>query len=97
MNKVLIGVLAVVGFIGVMFALALFSAFTITTLWGWFLIPLGAFHINMLQAYGLALMFSAFMGTRGVNHKASVTDSLGQGILFNLVLLGFGYITVSLM
>lgn len=97
MKKLFVGMLAVVGFIGMMFVLAMFSAFTITTLWGWFLIPLGAIHISMLQAYGLALVFGAFMGTRGVDHKASMTDSLLLGAILNLVLLGFGYITVSLV
>jgi hypothetical protein len=34
----------------------LWRAYVLSTLWGWFLVPLGVMDIEMAQAYGIALL-----------------------------------------
>ena len=47
MDKVGVALVAGIGMVAVMIVLALFGAFTISTLWAWFVVPLGVKSIGM--------------------------------------------------
>ena len=79
-----------------MVCLALFSAFTISTLWAWFVVPLGVMKIGFAQAYGLGLLVSVFMGVRGLSADGTST-SVWVGILLNILALILGGIAVQFM
>ena len=79
-------------------AISLFSAFTIATLWGWFIVSLGVPAIGYAQAYGIALFFGVLMGTRGM--RVAGKDEgylLVVGIMLNVVALALGGIAVQFM
>lgn len=97
MDKVGVAILAGLGIVGVMIILALFSAFTVSTLWGWFIVPFGAQSINMAHAYGLALFASLLQGTRGINNGVDSGTVLIQGVILNIITLIFGGIAVQFM
>ncbi len=79
--------------------LAILSAFTISTLWGWFIVPFGLPSIGIAHAYGVALL--AKLLTCDINtmrdKSEGIADSLIKGLVLNLVGLGLGYIAMSLM
>lgn len=74
--------------------LALFSAFTISTLWTWFVVPLGVMKIGFAQAYGFSLLVSVFMGVRGLSVEGANT-AIWAGILLNILALILGGIAVQ--
>lgn len=90
------GVLIFLGFILAIFCLALFSAFTIATLWGWFVVPLGVIPLSYAQAYGISLLASVLLGARGVDTEKGKT-TVGVAITINILALLFGYVAVSFM
>lgn len=96
MDKVGIALVAGIGMVAVMVVLALFGAFTISTLWAWFVVPLGVKSIGMAHAYGLGTVVSVFMGTRGLGDSDTSTI-LVQGVLLNIIALIFGGIAVNFM
>jgi len=96
MDKVGVALVAGIGMVAVMIVLALFGAFTISTLWAWFVVPLGVKSIGMAHAYGLSVIVSVFMGTRGLGGQDSKTV-LTQGVLVNIFALIFGGIAVNFM
>ena len=95
MDKVGIALVAGIGMVAVMVVLALFGAFTISTLWAWFVVPLGVKSIGMAHAYGLSVIVSVFMGSRGLGGETSAV--LIQGVLINIFALIFGGIAVNFM
>lgn len=96
MDKLGVAMIAGLALVGVMILLALFGAFTISTLWGWFIVPFGVQSISLAHAYGLSVLASVFMSTRGlVEQKAAVT--LLQGVMLNVFALLFGFIAVQFM
>lgn len=98
MDKILIAIFAVLGGLALIFLLAIFSGFTISTLWGWFVVPLGVKAISYANAYGLAILVSVFMGMRGLaDDNDSMKNILFKGIFINIFALLFGYIAVQFM
>lgn len=96
MDKLGVAMVAGLALVGVMILLALFGAFTISTLWGWFVVPFGVQTISLAHAYGLSVLASVFMSTRGlVEQEAAVT--LTQGVMLNVFALLFGFIAVQFM
>lgn len=96
MDKVGVALVAGLGMVAVMIVLALFGAFTISTLWAWFVVPLGVKSIGMAHAYGLSMIVSVFMGTRGLGN-AKATTLLTQGVVLYILALIFGGIAVNFM
>ena len=96
MDKVGVALVAGIGMVAVMIVLALFGAFTISTLWAWFVVPLGVKSIGMAHAYGLSVIVSVFMGTRGLGNSDTSTI-LVQGVVLNIIALIFGGIAVNFM
>lgn len=96
MDKVGVAILAGLGIVSVMIVLALFGAFTISTLWGWFVVPLGVKSVTMAHAYGLSTMVTVFMGMRGLQGKDSGQVLVG-GIMLNIFALIFGGIALQFM
>jgi|SRR5690606_6413695 len=98
MDKVLMGVGGLLLLIVVAFVLALFTGFTVSVLWGWFIVPLGVAQIGFAHAYGISLMGSVLMSTRGLNNNdEGGWMTVAAGILINLLALLFGWIAVGFM
>ena len=97
MDKVGVALVAGIGMVAVMIVLAIFSAFTISTLWTWFIVPFGVQSVGMAHAYGIALFASLLQGTRGLNNNTGASMTLLQGVILNVVVLAFGGITVQFM
>ncbi len=97
MDKIGVAMVAGLGIVAVMIVLALFSAFTVSTLWGWFIVPFGVESITMAHAYGIALFASLLQGTRGLNNGEGSTMVLVQGVILNVITLIFGGIAVQFM
>lgn len=96
MNKILLPILTVAGFAAIIFLLAIFSGFTISTLWGWFVAPLGVKAISYANAYGLAILVNVFTGVR-LSNEDSTKDMVVKGIILNLAALSLGFIAVQFM
>ena len=96
MDKLGVAMLAGLALVGVMILLALFGAFTISTLWSWFVVPFGVQTISLAHAYGLSVLASVFMSTRGLNNTKAA-DTLTQGVMLNIFALLFGFIAVQFM
>lgn len=93
--KLFVGILAFI-------VLVFLSAFTVSTLWGWFLVPLGLPVIGMVHAYGLGLVATYITGTTNLAVRASKQDkgyyeSIVTGLLIPCFTLLFGYVTHSFM
>lgn len=96
MDKVGVAILACLGIVAVMIVLALFGAFTISTLWGWFVVPLGVKSVTMAHAYGLSTVVTVFMSMRGLQGNDSGQVLVG-GIMLNIFALIFGGIALQFM
>lgn len=97
MQKFGLIVAGVLGVVVLIALLTLFSAFTVSTLWGWFIVPLGVKGLGLAHAYGVSLMASVLMSTRGVNNGGKTKEIAATGIMLNIIALLFGYIAVSFM
>lgn len=65
-------------FMGFAFAFAIavlvsifWGGFVTSTLWGWFLVPLGVKAITYWHAVGLSSLFGSFLGSRGLLNNNS--------------------------
>lgn len=96
MDKLGVAMIAGLALVGVMILLALFGAFTISTLWSWFVVPFGVQAISLAHAYGLSVLASVFMSTRGLGNTKA-TDTLMTGVVLNVFALLFGFIAVQFM
>lgn len=74
----------------------LVSGFTLSTLWGWFMQPLGLPPVSILQAYGVVLVFSCLHHTPESKDE-SLTAALARVIIKAAVLLTFGFVVHSLL
>lgn len=95
LGVVIVAILAIAG-------LAVWWAYAVAILWNWFVIPLGLKAITVAHAYGLTLVMSGLMSTRGLNldgtkEKGSNTTSLVFALLAPAALLLFGWIAVGFM
>lgn len=75
--------------------LTLLRGWVILSLWGWFILPLGAPNIQMSQALGIALILS-FVTTHSFNLKDKTTEEKVKEyimiIIYPLFTVGLGYI-----
>lgn len=46
------------------------SSFVATTLWGWFMVPLGVPSIGYWHAVGILSLISVLMGSRGLTYRS---------------------------
>lgn len=77
----------------VMSPLAILNAWALSTLWGWFAVPLGAKAIGVAHAYGLVAMLAALRPKYA--HDIALKkgwDAVGTLALAPLVALGLGYV-----
>lgn len=70
------------------------SGLTVSVLWGWFIVPLGAPAIGLWHAYGLALIWSAFsgLGRKGRDDNSGMAQVLVQVPLAGCVLMGSAWV-----
>lgn len=59
-------------FLAMMFISVLVTGWAVSTLWGWFVVPLGVQALSFAHAYGISTMASVFMGTRGIKDEVEV-------------------------
>ncbi len=85
------------GYAFTLLLLGLLSAFTIYTLWGWFVVPLGVMKIGLAHAYGLSVFVGAFLGTRGIESGRKFEERVVETIICNVILLLFGYVVSIFM
>lgn len=91
-------------------ALILLHAFTAKTLWGWFIVPLGAPAVGMAHAYGISMFVTLFRnkdhdtftahaptGTFKIKAYVAWWEPLVVGAFQNLIALGLGYVAKVLM
>lgn len=81
--------------------LAIYRAWVLMTLWGWFVVPLGAPRIGMAWAYGIGVIYWCFKGYRYSTeqereHMRSPEAMFGH-FLYATFLLGFGYVAWRVM
>lgn len=93
-----VGILIVLAIAG----LAVWWAYVLSILWTWFVVPLGVKAISIAHAYGLTLVVSGLMSSRGLElnstkDKSSYANSLAFSIIAPAVLLLFGYVAVGFM
>lgn len=96
--------LAVIGIVlGAITALALFAiynAWVLSILWGWFIVPLGVKSLSIAHAYGLTLVTGLILSNRGIKENKNQDDWISSVItwlLIPLVVLFFGWIAVGFM
>ena len=82
--------------------IAVYSAYILQTMWGWFIVPLGADQIGMAHAYGLTLVVAAFYQIKKTDKKETynVGDVFGaafKSMFYKSMMLGLGYLAHSLM
>lgn len=79
------------------------TMFTISTLWGWFIVPLGAPVIGWAQAYGLALILAYFKARQSTNFVEGILEKLtfgqkvGKTVGVNLGALLIGWVATLFM
>lgn len=95
--------LTFVGGAVILFLNLILTMFTISTLWGWFIVPLGAPVIGWAQAYGLALI-AAFIAARnlpsyapGVLQPLTFGQKIGRTVGINAGALLIGWLATLFM
>ena len=96
--------LAVIGMVlGAITAIALFAiynAWVLSILWGWFIVPLGVKSLSIAHAYGVTLVTGLFLSTRGIKENKNQDDwisSLITWLILPLAALFLGWIAVGFM
>lgn len=83
-----------------LFLFAIYNAWALTILWGWFIVPLGVKALSLAHAYGFTLVTGFILSTRGVKDHKDKEDWISTVVtllLLPLVVLGLGWITVGFM
>lgn len=81
----------------------LLTAFALSTLWGWFVVPIGVNAISMAQAFGLSLIVVYFQVRNKPILKPEMIVKIGyrRRLLINLGMstmsLAIGYVTTLFM
>lgn len=77
----------------------LWRGFVLHILWGWFVVPLGAPHIGVAWAIGLAAIASMAVGHKGKNKgdEPDTAENLTFLFLGPLVILGVSWIAHAAM
>lgn len=69
----------------VLWAIGVFwGGFVASTLWDWFMVPLGMVSINYWHASGLSALLAVFLGPRGL-HRAEDKDDVGAELTYGFV------------
>ena len=79
---------------------AVYNAWVLSILWGWFIVPLGVKSLSIAHAYGVTLVAGLFLSTRGIKENKNQDDwisSLITWLILPLAALFFGWIAVSFM
>ena len=81
---------------------ALLTAFVVATMWGWFVVPLGAPHLGMAHAYGLGTLISYVAMARPKPDTDSpwwqtLANAVGQHLAASGYALGAGWIALQFM
>jgi len=84
------GIMLVIALI-LMVPLTLWSGFVFSTLWGWFVVPLGMFHLGTVHAAGLlALLSMLTVGFRSGEREFS--EALSLAVLLPAFTLFLGWV-----
>lgn len=91
----------VIGYVTLVAIMVILGSFTVQTLWGWFIVPLGAKAIGMAHAYGL-MVIAMYLKFKNIKREKKVDDySFAEkcfcGIGFMGMTLLIGYITTLFM
>lgn len=89
-----------VGYIASIVVLALLGAFTVSTLWSWFIVPFGLPAIGYAHAYGVMTFINFFLAAINVNtqkKEADINHTIAVGFSINFFALLFGWIAHSFM
>lgn len=96
--------LALIGIVlGAITAIALFAiynAWVLSILWGWFIVPLGVKAISIGHAYGFTLTTGLILSNRGIKEnkdKDAWVSTIIIWLLLPAVALLFGWIAVGFM
>lgn len=95
--------ITVIGGLVVLILNLFLAMFTVSTLWGWFIVPLGAPVISLVQAYGLILILAYFKARHSTNFVKGVLEHLtfgqkvGKAVGINLIVLLVGWIATLFM
>lgn len=90
--------LLVIGFVAFLGLMAFYHAFVLATLWVWFVVPLGAAQIGIAHAYGLSLIPTVILTSRGLySPEDKRTESYVAAMMLPAVALLFGWIAVGFM
>lgn len=88
----------VIGAITLFILMVLLHAFTVSQLWAWFIVPLGAQAISMAHAYGIGIIITYFKQNIV---KKEQNDNIGElmvnGVLFTGMTLLLGWLTTLFM
>lgn len=100
--KALLTIGGVVGIILTLAGLVVWWAYAVSVLWLWFVTPFGIQAISLAHAYGLTLVVSGLMSTRGLGlgvkkEENSWIAEISVAVIAPAVLLLFGYIAVGFM
>ena len=93
MNKLGLAILGVLGFVVL---IGVYYAFVLSTLWAWFVVPLGVAKIGMAHAYGLSLIPSVVLGVRGLYPpEEKKQEAMISTVFYPAISLLFGWIALS--
>lgn len=96
MQKLGLAILGVLGFVLFIGVMGVYYAFVLSTLWAWFVVPLGVAKIGMAHAYGLSLIPSVVLGVRGLYPpEEKKKEAMISAILYPAISLLFGWIALS--
>jgi len=77
---------------------ALYAAFVMQTLWGWFVVPLGVMSIGNAHAYGLMLTAGVLKGgSRTPDPKSSAIAMCAWAGVYLTLMWGIGGICAGMM
>lgn len=85
------------GYIVVLALAALISAFTLQTMWTWFIVPLGVMSIGYAHAWGVGLLLHLIVWDDGGKKYDTLIEAFSAKLAANFIVLVFGFIAHSLM
>lgn len=84
------------GLITLMLINLVITSFTLMTMWGWFITPLGLPTIGMAHAFGFSLFVNYIVNDFSDDNKKSYKSAgerIGSYIVSSLIVLGLGWLT----
>jgi len=93
-----IGKVVISLFILVVFVLGLmWTGFCLSSLWGWFVVPLGVNPIGIAHAIGISTVIAMFTYRFQKDETKGVGNAIAIMFVVPLLFLGFGWIVVQFM